>query len=62
MKDLINAMIYDSQLIKEDKLEILKEWKKDIESSLQETMSQSFFESQIENYNYIVDKITELNN
>ena len=61
MKDLIDAMIYNSQLSKEAKLETLKEWKKDIQVSLKETMSQSFFESQIENYNYIIDKITELN-
>jgi len=61
MKDLIDAMIYDSKLSKEAKLETLKDWDNGIQASLNSKMTYSFYMNQKSNSNYITEKITELN-
>ena len=58
MKDLIDAMIYNSQLSKEAKLETLKDWAKDIQVSIDGSINQDYRN----NYIYIVEKTAELTN
>jgi len=59
IKGIIDVMINDPQLSKEAKLDVLSEWKEDVEKSLKETSSKSFFESESEIYSYITAKIVE---